>query len=74
MVSTNFQQVACYLTPEQHAGLKRLSDETLVPMQIYIRYAITELLMKHNIMLRSPAALDEIVGARITGRKKGARR
>jgi hypothetical protein len=72
MATTKTVQVACYLTPEQHEGLKRLSAEALVPMQIYLRYAVDRLLQDHHIVPRRVP--DEMLDARIAGRKRGARR
>jgi predicted kinase len=65
-------QVACYLRPEQHANLKRLSDETIVPMQVYLRYAVDQLLEKHHLQAR--ATNPEILDHRVRGMRKGAKR
>lgn len=64
-------QVACYLTPEQHAGLKRLSAEKLVPMQVYLRRAVDLLLQEHHILPRGVS--NEMLDARLEGRKKGVK-
>jgi hypothetical protein len=42
------KQIACYVTPGQHAQLQRLSKETRVPMQAYLREAVDLLLKKYR--------------------------
>jgi len=71
MAATKTIQVACYLTPEQHEGLKRLSADKLVPMQVYLRYAVDRLLQDHHIVPRRIP--DEMLDARLGGLKKGAK-
>ena len=72
MVATNFRQVACYLTPEQHDRLRELSDETMVPMQAILRQAVNDILAKHH---KLPKRVDEeYLSKRIIGLKKGAKK
>ena len=40
-----------YLDRAQHAALRRLSDETRVPLAVYLRDAIDLLLAKHKLKL-----------------------
>ena len=72
MTGKELVQVACYLTPEQHAGLKRLSLETHVPTTVYLRHAVDKLLAEHLIAPKRVSG--EILGHRIAGIKKGAKR
>lgn len=72
MAAKDLVQVACYLRPEQHEGLKRLSEETLVPMQVYLRHAVDKLLADHKIQPRQVS--DEMLSHRVAGLKKGAKR
>ena len=71
MAAINYRQVACFLTQDQHEGLKRLSAETHVPMQVYMRHAMQSLLADHGIL---PRIIDEVLDARIAGLRKGASR
>ena len=48
MAATKYVQVACYLTPEQHAGLKAISGKTKVPIQEYLRYAVDTVILQHK--------------------------
>jgi predicted DNA-binding protein len=43
-----------YIEPEVHAALKALSQETRVPIAVYLREAVTDLLAKYNV--RAPAS------------------
>ena len=45
-----------YLDPPQKAALKRLSDVTRVPMQVYLREALDDLLAKYAKVLRRKEA------------------
>jgi len=45
-----------YIEPEVHAGLKQLSAATRVPIAVYLREAIADLLDKYSIEVESPAA------------------
>lgn len=69
--ATHYKQVALFLTAKQHEGLKRLSAETFVPMQVYMRYAIQRLLADHHIL---PREYNEVLENRVAGLKKGARK
>jgi predicted DNA-binding protein len=44
----NFHQVIAYLTPKQHAALKKLSALTGAPMSYYLREAVGDVLKKHR--------------------------
>ena len=69
MAATSFKQIACYVTPEQHRLLQRLSTETLVPMQAILRQAVNDMLYKYRML---PKRFDdEYVETRILGLKKG---
>lgn len=41
-----------YLDPPAHAGLKRLSDTTRIPVAVFLREAIDDLLKKYAKELR----------------------
>lgn len=47
MPNVNHRQIACYVTPEQAQALKDLSSHTRVPMQVYLREAVDDLLKKY---------------------------
>lgn len=70
MAATNYRQVACFLTPEQHDGLKRLAKETHIPMQVFLRRAVDELLAKYHVVPKRVA--DEFLDHRLAGLRKGA--
>jgi predicted DNA-binding protein len=40
--------VSLYLDPPVHAGLKRLSEHTRIPVAVYLREAVEDLLTKHR--------------------------
>ena len=40
----NVKQVACYLTPDQHTSLKKMSAATGAPIAHYLRLAVSEYL------------------------------
>jgi hypothetical protein len=42
----NVTQVACYLTPAQHAALKRMSAASGAPVAHYLRQAVAEFLAR----------------------------
>jgi predicted DNA-binding protein len=44
MTIKNVKQVACTLTPKQHAALKRLSAASGAPVAYYLRLAVAEFL------------------------------
>ncbi len=48
----NLIQIAAYLTPQQKTRLDRLSKITRVPMQVYLREGIDDLLVKYKRHLR----------------------
>jgi len=43
-----------YIEPEVHAALKRLSAETRVPIAVYLREGVTDLLNKYNVRVTPP--------------------
>jgi hypothetical protein len=45
-----------YIEPEVHAALKGLSQETRVPIAVYLREAVTDLLAKYNVKAIVPRA------------------
>ena len=44
MAIKNLKQVACTLTPKQHAALKRMSAASGAPVAYYLRLAVAEFL------------------------------
>lgn len=38
-----------YIEPDVHAALKSLSEQTRVPIAVYLREAVTELLGKYSV-------------------------
>jgi hypothetical protein len=60
VASKRYKQVACFLTPEQHRGLKRLSEETHIPMQVFLRRTVDEALVRYGVKPKaySDAFLD----------------
>jgi hypothetical protein len=71
MSSVNYKPVACYLRPDQHQDLKRLSAETLIPFQRLLRQAVDKILVDYKIRPKSRAAS---INARLAKlRTKGAR-
>jgi predicted DNA-binding protein len=42
-----------YIEPEVHAALKGLSELTRVPIAVYLREAVTDLLKKYNTKVRA---------------------
>jgi predicted DNA-binding protein len=46
MTVKNVKQIACYLTPKQHAALKRLSAASGAPVAYYLRLAVAEFLAR----------------------------
>ena len=42
-----------YLDPPMHAALKRLSETTRVPIAVYLREAVSDLLTKYRAEARS---------------------
>jgi predicted DNA-binding protein len=43
-----------YIEPEVHAALKGLSAETRVPIAVYLREAVTDLLGKYKVRISQP--------------------
>ena len=62
--------VSAYLEPEQYEGLKRLSRETHIPMQVFVRRAIDEILAKYHVVPKRVS--DEFLDHRLAGLRKGA--
>lgn len=48
MAAVRHKQVACYLTLEQIAALKKLSEQSGAPMAHYMRKAIEQFLDRHT--------------------------
>ncbi|MGC2459890.1 MAG: ribbon-helix-helix domain-containing protein [Steroidobacteraceae bacterium] len=73
MAAVNYKQIACFLTPGQHEELKRLSAETLVPMQVILRQAVDKILAEYKI--RPKSYRDEHINARLAAlaKKRGKR-
>ena len=44
-----------YIEPEVHAALKGLSEQTRVPIAVYLREAVTDLLSKYKVKLTAKA-------------------
>jgi hypothetical protein len=73
LASVNYKQIACFITPDQHSALKRLSAETLIPMQVILRQSVDKILADYKI--RPKKYRDEYIRARISRlAKKGVRR
>jgi hypothetical protein len=45
-----------YIDPPDHLALKRLSEETRVPVAAYLREAISDLLAKYKVTVRKARA------------------
>jgi Ribbon-helix-helix domain len=43
-----------YLDPPAHVALKQLSEETRVPIAVYLREAVGDLLAKYKVKVSSP--------------------
>jgi hypothetical protein len=56
MAARNYKQIACYLTLDQHLDLKRLSAETLIPVQKILRQAVDGIIADYEIRPKSRAA------------------
>jgi hypothetical protein len=48
MPAVNLVQVACYVRPAQAKALRALSARTRVPMQVYMREAVDDVLRKYR--------------------------
>ena len=44
MAAKDLVQVACYLRPDQHKRLKKLAEDQITPMQVFLRAAVDQLL------------------------------
>lgn len=42
-----------YLDPPMHVALKQLSETTRVPVAVYLREAVADLLLRHRVRKRS---------------------
>ena len=71
MVSKRYKQVACFLTPEQHQGLKRLSEETHIPMQVFLRKTVDEALVRYGVKRKADA--DAFLDHRLLKLRKRAK-
>ena len=56
MAAVNYKQVACYLTVDQHHDLKRLSAETLIPVQKILRQAVDRIIADYKVRPKTRAA------------------
>jgi ribbon-helix-helix protein len=65
MAAVSYKQIACYLTRNQHDNLKRLSAQTLVPMQVILRQAVDKILVDYKI--RPKKYRDEYINTRLAG-------
>jgi hypothetical protein len=63
VAAVNYKQIACFLTRKQHEALKRLSAQTLVPMQVILRQAVDKILADYKI--RPKKYQDEHISARL---------
>ena len=61
MVAKRYKQVACFLTPSQHRDLKRLSDKTHIPMQVFLRRAVDEALVRYGVRRRLRAGVSFLI-------------
>jgi predicted DNA-binding protein len=41
-----------YIEPEVHSALKALSEQTRVPVAVYLREAVADLLTKYDVTLK----------------------
>ena len=53
MTVKRYTPMACYFTPRQTAGLRKLSKATGAPVTHYVRLAVDEFLMRHGKKKRS---------------------
>jgi Ribbon-helix-helix domain len=72
VAAKSYRQVACVLTPEQHDGLKRLSKETHIPMQVFLRKAVDDALARYGI--RGKCANDDFLDRGLINLRKGTNR
>jgi hypothetical protein len=73
LAAVRYKQVACFLTHDQHDNLKRLSAESLVPMQVILRQAMDKILADYKTRPRKYR--DEYISIRLArlGKKEGKR-
>jgi hypothetical protein len=72
VVSKTYKQVACFLTPEQHRDLKRLSEETHIPMQVFLRKTVDDALVRYGVKRKHSS--DAFLDRRLLSLRKGAQR
>jgi hypothetical protein len=73
MAAVNYKQIACFLTRNQHENLRRLSAQTLVPMQVILRQAVDKILADYKI--RPKKYQNEHINARLAELpKRGSKR
>jgi len=72
VASKAYKQVACFLTPEQHRGLKRLSEETHIPMQVFLRKTVDDALVRYGV--KRGRSSDAFLDRRLLNLRKGAKR
>lgn len=72
MATKSYKQVACFLTPEQHDGLKRLSRETHIPIQVFLRKAVDDALVRYGI--KGKGTKDQFLDRRLMDLRGGAKR
>jgi hypothetical protein len=71
MAARTYKQVACFLTPEQHEALKRLSGETHIPMQVFLRRTVDEALVRYGVKRKADA--DAFLDRRLLKLRKRAK-
>lgn len=54
MPAKTHRQIACYVTPEQHEALKRLSARTRIGIASFLREAVEHLLARHGVSTQAP--------------------
>jgi hypothetical protein len=72
VASKTYKQVACFLTPEQHRGLKRLSEETHIPMQVFLRKTVDDVLVRYGVKRKRDS--DAFLDRRLLSLRKVAKR
>jgi hypothetical protein len=72
VTAKSYRQVACFLTPEQHDGLKRLSKETHIPMQVFLRKAVDDALARYGI--KGKGSKDDFLERGLINLRKGTKR
>jgi Ribbon-helix-helix domain len=74
VAAKSYRQVACFLTPEQHDGLKRLSRETHIPMQVFLRKAVDDALARYGIKCKGNGSKDDFLDRGLINLRKGTKR